>query len=110
MKAAYLRANTIPGGTAEGSMTRFFHILDAVAMPAGAVIVPYQGEEVPEITVYSCCMDLAEGIYSYKTHENSRITAVDLCGADPDGTELVVYLMETKTDIRYVNRRREEDV
>ncbi|MBR5444815.1 MAG: choloylglycine hydrolase family protein [Clostridia bacterium] len=110
VKAAYLRANAIPGETAEGNMVRFFHMLEAVAMPAGAVIVPYQGEEVPEITVYACCMDLTDGVYYYKTHENSRITAVDLHGAAPDGTELVIYPMETKTDIRYVNRRREEDV
>jgi len=110
VKAAYLRANTIPGGTKPLDAARFFHMLDAVAMPAGAVIVPYQGEDVPEITVYSCCMDLADGVYFYKTHENSRITAVDLYGGNLDETELAVYPMETRTDIRYVNRRREEDV
>ncbi len=110
VKAAYLRANVLPGGTADVSMARFFHMLDAVAMPAGAVIVPYKGEEVPEITVYACCMDLAGGLYCYKTHENSRITAVDLHGGHTDGTELTIYPMETKTDIRYLNRRREEDV
>ena len=110
VKAAYLRANAMHAETAEENVSRFFHMLDAVAMPAGAVIVPYQGKDTPEITVYACCMDLAGGMYYYKTHENSRITAVELHGSKTDGTELVIYPMETKTDFRYLNGRREEEV
>lgn len=110
VKAAYLRANTIPGETAEANVSRFFHMLDAVAMPAGAVTVPYEGKETPEITVYSCCADLARGSYAYKTHENSRAAVLEMQKMPLDGTELAIYPMETKTDFRYLNGRREDEI
>lgn len=110
VKAAYLRANALPGKTEAENVSRFFHLLEGVAMPAGAVLVPHNGTEAAEITVYACCADLTNGIYYYKTHENSRITAAALQDEDLSGTALVLYPMERVPDIRYVNRRKEEDV
>ncbi|MBQ4606663.1 MAG: choloylglycine hydrolase [Clostridia bacterium] len=103
VKAAYLRANVMPGAVPEENVSRFFHMLDAVAMPAGAVIVSHDGNEAADITVYSCCCDMERGIYYYKTHGNSRITAVDLHRTPLDGEALVLYPMEKAPDIRYQN-------
>lgn len=106
VRAAFVKCHAGPEETAEGNVTQFFHMLDAVAMPKGAVIVPYgkahSDGEAEEITVYACCCDMERGVYYYKTYENHRITAIDLHGCDPDSSTLTVIPMDRTPDIRYL--------
>ena len=74
VKAAYLRCNSHSSGREHDNVSQFFHMLNAVAMPRGAVEL----QDGPEITLYSCCCNTDQGIYYYTTYENSRITAVDM--------------------------------
>ena len=88
VRAVFLKENSLPG---EG-VGHFFHLLAAVAMPRGAVLLE-NGRH--EITQYSCCMDTAAGIYYYTTYENQSITALDLGRCDPEGTALVRFPLQT---------------
>lgn len=99
VRAAFLRCNAVPEETPEGNVAQFFHMLDAVAMPKGAVLTP---EGKADYTIYSCCCDTARGVYYYKTYENNRITATHLHGADLRGGTLTVIPMDRTPDIRYL--------
>lgn len=103
VRAAYVRRNLTPGETDEDNVLRFFHMLDSVAMPEGALLVDYQGRPTPEITVYACCCDLHRGIYYYKTHACPRITAIRMDKADIDNDRLTVYPWEMGAAIRQGN-------
>lgn len=81
-------------------VTQFFHLLDTVAMPAGAVRV--RGDQ-NEITRYSCCCDLTEGIYYYVTYGNRRIQAAKLYDQAIDGSALICFQLPTAQDVRYHN-------
>ena len=94
-----MKCSAVPEETPEGDVTQFFHMLDAVAMPKGAVLVQ---DGKADYTVYSCCCDIMRGVYYYKTYENNRITAIDLHGADLSGDTLKGYPMDRTPDIRYV--------
>ena len=56
-----------------------------------------------EITLYTSCCNLNQGIYYYNTYENHQITAVYLNREDPDGKELVRYPLVTGEQIREEN-------
>ena len=103
VRAAFVRGNAVPEETPEGNAAQFFHMLDAVAMPKGAVLVQ---DGKPDYTVYSCCCDTLRGIYYCKTYENNRITAIHLHGADLNGGALTVISMDRTPDFRvlYGNR------
>lgn len=100
VKAAFLKENSNYKTDEPGSVTQVFHILDALAMVSGAVMTP---EGKCDKTTYSCCLSADEGIYYYKTYENSRITAVRLAGADLDGGELSVFPLAAEQQIAYAN-------
>ena len=100
VKAAFLKWNSVCGKSEEENVSQFFHILDSVAMPRGAVITQ---DGNYDITTYSCCVNADTGIYYYKTYGNSRIAAVDMRGIDLDGDKLTAYPMETGQVIRKVN-------
>jgi len=89
VRAAFHAAHAVQSG----GPGQFFHLLDTVAMPRGSV----QDQGGHEITLYSCCIDAAGGVYYYKTYGNSRITAVRL--GEPEGKAL-----------RCTPLRREEDI
>lgn len=93
VKASFLRQNSIGTSICE-DICHFFHLLQAVAMPMGSVIMP---DGRPEITRYSCCCDTDTGIYYYTTCRSGRICAIDLHRAGPDGAVLTLYPMEEET-------------
>lgn len=45
-----------------------FHLLDAVAMPRGAV----RADDRWDITTYSCCINANKGVYYYKPTITAR--------------------------------------
>lgn len=99
-RAVYVRKNSISDSSEEESTNQFFHILDSVSQIRGLNITD---DGSYEITVYSSCMNLERGIYYYKTYENSRITAVNMHNEDLNGSNLLVYPLNTAQDIHWVN-------
>lgn len=90
LRAAFLRTNS----PETCSLSQFFHILDNVSMVKGGVLNK-DGEY--DLTLYSSCMDLKNGIYYYKTYENNRINAVRFC----DDEKISVYPYLDKQDIYF---------
>lgn len=93
VKTAFLRANSWSENDDDAQIAQFFHILDSVAMVKGAVITP---EGKPDITIYSCCANVNDGIYYYKTYENNQIQAIDMHKVDLDGKMLSIYELPLK--------------
>jgi len=83
VRTAFLKLNSLGN-----DIGQFFHILDSAAMPKGSVVMP---DGRPEITQYSCCMDLINGVYYYTTYGNRQITAVSLRQEDLDSRHMIAY-------------------
>lgn len=101
VKAAFLLQNS-DCPREEDAVAQFFHLLDAVAMPRGSVIAP-NGEF--ELTRYSCCMDADEGIYYYKTYENSSVTAICMHEENLEGEHVVEYPLAPSMQIVWANKK-----
>lgn len=100
VRTAFLKANSVCGDSEAESVHQFFHILDSVAHVRGSVQVT-PGKL--EITVYSCCCNMEQGIYYYKTYENSRISAVSLHHANLNDSQLKCFPLLTAPDIAFQN-------
>lgn len=96
VKAAFVKLNSRCEEIEEQCVSQFFHILGAVSMPRGCVLMPNRSYE---ITLYSCCCNTAKGIYYYTTYNNSRITAVDLHKEDLSGSGVITYPLLTAGEI-----------
>ena len=97
IRAAFLRCNSACEPDEASSVGQVFHILDAVAMPRGAVRTP---EGKWDITDYSCCINGRTGTYYYKTYDNSQITAVPMDEEKREGRELICRPLITAQQIR----------
>jgi len=100
VKTVFLKCNSVGEAGEEGSVSRFFHLLGAVAMPDGIVMTP---AGVCEKTAYSCCINADKGIFYYKTYSNSQITAVDMHRENLDGSELREFELVRTQQIAYAN-------
>ena len=87
IKAAFLRRNSQSHGQESDHVRQFFHLLNAVAMPRGAVELA----DGLEITLYSSCCNTDKGIYYYTTYENSRISTVYLHHENLNTEGLITY-------------------
>ena len=85
----FVRADYLIRSTPEncGTVSHFFHILDSVAIPKGAVISP---DGKCHFTSYSCCFDAESLEMHFKTYENTAAKAVKLL---PDGDVLNILEM-----------------
>lgn len=97
LRAAYARAHLPPVHSGQEGLTQVFHLLDYASLVPGAVGTP-AGLDV--VTQYSCCMDLTRRVYSYRTYENSRITAISLETNGQERDFLSVYPYCAGQDIR----------
>lgn len=61
------------------------------------------GEEKYEITIYSSCINLNEGIYYYKTYNDFSINKVSLFNENLDTFKLISYEMLNKMKINEQN-------
>lgn len=98
LRAAFCKRNSFCGMDEMDSVSQFFHLLDAVSMPRGAVHTP-QGK--CDITGYSCCINIATGTYYYKTYDNCALTAVALTDERRVGSELLRFPLDTKLRITW---------
>ena len=100
IRAAFVQQNSVCSEDEISNVTQFFHMLDAVSMVRGVTITP---EGKYDITTYSCCISVDQGIYYYKTYENNQINAVKLMNEDLDRDDLIVYDFRNSQNIYYEN-------
>lgn len=100
VRASFHVRNSIGRQNVEGDIAHFFHLLQAVQMSRGSVIMP---DGRYEITLYSSCCDTDAGIYYYQTYEGGQICAVDMQKADLNSGRLIQYPMLRKPKIHKQN-------
>lgn len=86
VRAAFVRANSICGESEKESVNQFFHILGSVEQVRGCVRLD---NEQYEITTYSCCCNLEDGIYYYRTYEDFAIQKMDMRKMNLEGKGLI---------------------
>ena len=100
VKATFTKMNSLSGDSEKESISQFFHILDSVCQQRGCV---HMGDSLYEITIYSSCANMDEGIYYYKTYDNSQITEVDMYKENIDSDKLVSYELIKDGEICHQN-------
>jgi len=91
VRAVFVKENAVCDGSEKESVNQFFHMLQAVAMPRGCVMVE-SGEY--EYTRYSSCCNTDRLIYYYTTYQNLAVRKVEMGRADTEGCELAVFAVE----------------
>ncbi len=99
VRAAFTKLNSFHAQSQEENICQFFHILSSVSQQKGCVIIGDKYEK----TVYSSCCDTANGVYYYRTYENSQISKVNMQHENLDGDNLISYGLITKQHIYCVN-------
>ena len=102
VRAAFIKMNSPQEKTEKASVHQFFHILNAVAMPKGSV----KTGNGDDITVYSSCCNLNQGIYYYTTYDNSCVNGVDMFLEDLDTSSLMVFALK-QNDIIVQNKKNQ---
>ncbi|MBQ8390285.1 MAG: choloylglycine hydrolase [Oscillibacter sp.] len=100
VRAAFVKMNSVSGGTESESVSQFFHILGAVDQQRGCCDV---GDGKFEITIYTSCCNADRGVYYYTTYENHQISGVDMHREDLEGSDLVRWPLITGEQIRMQN-------
>lgn len=100
VRAAFVTLHSHCEDDEKKEITQFFHLLDTVAMPRGAIRV--QGNQ-DELTRYCSCCDMKTATYYYATYENRRIQAVRLRHHPLDSTALESFPILLFQDIFYKN-------
>lgn len=100
VRVAYMKHFSRCGETEAECVNQFFHILGSVRVPRGSVLLDH---DACEITVYSSCCNTDRGIYYYVTHENSRITGVDMHRENLDAETVVRYPLTLGPQILMAN-------
>lgn len=91
VKTCFLRENSVFKGEERDIVNHFFHILYSVFHQRGCV--RFHGEY--EITRYTSCCNLKDGIYYYTTYDDSTIRGVDMMRENPDGSKLLEFELKT---------------
>lgn len=100
VKTAFLKYNSVCENDEKSSISQFFHILDASALPKGSVLT---SKNRYDVTSYSCCMNSDRGVYYYKTYFNNQITAVDMYRENLDSKSLIKYPLVNLQQINMMN-------
>ena len=88
VRAVFVKQKSCSGSGERESVSQFFHILGAVAMPKGCVLAA-NGDY--EYTRYSSCCNTDKGVYYYITYDNSTITAVDMHAVNLDAADVYQF-------------------
>lgn len=100
VKAAFTKLNSLSSGDELSNVSQFFHILHSVDQQRGCDDL---GDGKYEITIYSDCYNLQEGIFYYTSYDNHQITAVRLHQENLDSDQLIRYSFITTEQINYQN-------
>lgn len=105
VRAAYTKLNSVSGDDEASSVQQFFDILDSVAQTKGCCYLGQNQYDEPnyEYTLYSSCCNMDKGIYYYKTHENSNVTAVDMHHENLEANQLIIYNLDRNWQVRLMN-------
>ncbi|MBD9085557.1 linear amide C-N hydrolase [bacterium] len=90
IRASFIKMNSVSSEDETESVSQFFHILNSVEQQRGCCEVE-TGKY--EITIYSSCCNLNEGIYYYTTYHNHQISAIDIHLENLDSNQLIRYPM-----------------
>ena len=99
VRIAYLKSKLQETEDLMTGISQFFHMLNNVAMPRGAVI----SDGLDDITIYTSCMCQQKGIYYYTTYNNNGISAIDMNKEDLDAKEIKRFEYLDKLHITYQN-------
>jgi len=102
VRAAFTRWNSVCKADELSSVSQFFHILNSVEQTRGCTKL---GPNEYEYTQYSSCCNTNQGIYYYKTYDNSQITAVDLHAEDLNSENLICYPLIKEQQILIQNKK-----
>lgn len=100
VRAAFVRMNSVNGGSERESVSQFFHILGSVDQQRGCCVLE---DGKCEVTLFTSCCNASRGIYYYTTYDNHQITAVDMHRENLTGEELVHYPTIREEQIRMQN-------
>ena len=100
VRAAFNLTNAVQENTEAGCVTQFFHIMDSVSMMKGPTLTD---DGKYDITQYTSCINVDQGVYYYKTYGNNRITAISLKHADLDSENLTVFPLRKEQEIYFEN-------
>ena len=98
VRAAFTKLNSLC--TEEESISQFFHILDSVNQTRGCCRLE---DGSCEITQYTSCCNVTQGIYYYTTYGNRRISAVNMHREDLETERLYRFPLVLGEDIRFLN-------
>ena len=101
VKASFVKMNSVCDSSEHSGVSQFFHLLSSVEFPRGCVRVK---DTAYEITVYSCCCNMDQGIYYYKTYDNSRIIGIDMFLEDLEKNSLVSHPLLSETEFLIQNQ------
>ncbi|MBQ8768899.1 MAG: choloylglycine hydrolase [Oscillospiraceae bacterium] len=96
IRAAFTKLNSVCDGSELGSVSQFFHILDAAAQTRGCCRLD---DGKYEITIYSSCCNADKGIYYYTTYDNRQISAVDMHQENLNRANLILFPLITEQKI-----------
>lgn len=99
-KAVFTRAHSLSPDDELSSVSQFFHILHSVDQQRGCCDL---GNNKYEITIYSSCYNLEQGICYYTSYDNHQISAVDLHKSNLDDHNLINFPVITTEQINYQN-------
>ncbi len=82
------------------SVGQFFHLLSSVEMTRG---VCKTDNGTLDITLYTSCINTAQGLYYYTTYGNRRISCVDMRRTDLNGKNIARFPLSADESIHYQN-------
>lgn len=99
IRCTFNKLNSVVCNSNLEALTQFFHILSSVEQIEGSVKL---GDKY-ERTQYSSCCNTDNGIYYYRTYENSQINAVYMHNENIESDQLISYPMIFRQNIYNVN-------
>lgn len=101
IRAVFNKTNSVCNEDDEMScVSQFFHLLSSVEMLKGST---YTEDEKCDYTRYSSCINIDQGIFYYKTYNNSCISAVKFNPENINSNELSIFQLDDKEKIIYLN-------
>ncbi len=95
VRVAFHKLNSKSKDTEIDSVNQFFHILNSVSQTRGLCKI----NDGYEITIYTSCINLNEGIYYYTTYNNHQINKIDMHKCDLDSMKLITYQFRDEENI-----------
>ncbi len=100
VRAAFIKMNSVTKNTENESVNQFFHILGGVEQQRGCCKIK---DDTYEITSYTSCYNINQGILYYTTYGNHQITRVNMAKENLDGSQLIHYPLSQEEQIQEGN-------